>query len=816
MKNLNKIIIFVMMMFVSMNTASGQLDERFGAAGVEGTTHLGQKGLKWYKDWQDSYLTNNFPRSGKNKIWTVGKIDYRTDDLGMDYRWIILDLLENTNVNFLQSFLNLCLAIVEKGIIQNIDDYWETSIPALETSLVEMLDNFVFTDMKYRIKYRGKCKNSQISFQQELPDFELLVIEDAITFNTILEIDWTSHIFIEAWVLNPNPFNWGYHWKDIGDANCDFKTTVNIHGEIGILGHGRDRHLKVNVITPDSKTESDIDWSALGIDFSWEGLSNSVEDVIDQQIEQTLSGELNKEPITNAFYFVDFFKSLFTDEEVPTQSEILQRIFEGEKKYIRKVLSRKKHEEGFWSIGYEPNWYPLMEPAQYAEYYTKYYRFIKQLDPEAKVLGPSINLTEAIENPGEIAFSMIPPFFLGMFVGIGEELKELFNSYFKDVGSKAWYNEFIESLPSDINIDINDFHIFPMKAQNQTIDWDTLKNLMDDMAVFVRNTGGAKDVWVSEFGNSNWDQSENEAANFCRNFCQYFKTNDVGITKWFWFLSSGHSPFYDLPIGLDPPKTALLDENFSLTQIGKVYLNEADNTPPLIVSAPEGKGLSTNLVKIHLRWEKAIEFDTGITDYQLVLKSLPDELIVFNQWISNRLYYSIAGKPDQIYYARIRAKNGAGLISNWSKWSNGIKANSSDKDDSMEVVFADSTESDKFIIQQTENKNIIRTSNSQESSSTYSNTIPANFHLSQNYPNPFNSGTSINYQLPEDSQVSIIIYNGMGQEIKTLVNEHKPAAYYNINWNGQDNLGNPVVSGVYLYKIHAGNYFCCKKMIIMK
>jgi len=95
-------------------------------------------------------------------------------------------------------------------------------------------------------------------------------------------------------------------------------------------------------------------------------------------------------------------------------------------------------------------------------------------------------------------------------------------------------------------------------------------------------------------------------------------------------------------------------------------------------------------------------------------------------------------------------------------------------------------------------------------------TTPKYYVLNQNFPNPFNPTTSISYQLAEDTHVSIKIYNGLGQEIKTLVDENKTAASYSIYWDGRDNLGNPVVSGVYLYQIHAGNYFCCKKLILMK
>ena len=94
--------------------------------------------------------------------------------------------------------------------------------------------------------------------------------------------------------------------------------------------------------------------------------------------------------------------------------------------------------------------------------------------------------------------------------------------------------------------------------------------------------------------------------------------------------------------------------------------------------------------------------------------------------------------------------------------------------------------------------------------------IPEAYALDQNYPNPFNPDTYINYQLPEETYVVIKIYNMLGKEINTLVNEHKSAGYYTAHWNGKDYNGNQVVSGVYLYQIKAGSYVCIKKMALLK
>lgn len=89
--------------------------------------------------------------------------------------------------------------------------------------------------------------------------------------------------------------------------------------------------------------------------------------------------------------------------------------------------------------------------------------------------------------------------------------------------------------------------------------------------------------------------------------------------------------------------------------------------------------------------------------------------------------------------------------------------------------------------------------------------IPTNFALYQNYPNPFNPATTITYDLPVKSNVKLVVYNILGQEVATLVNGEQEAGRYNVRF---DASGLP--SGVYFYKIEAGKYVEIKKMILMK
>ena len=94
--------------------------------------------------------------------------------------------------------------------------------------------------------------------------------------------------------------------------------------------------------------------------------------------------------------------------------------------------------------------------------------------------------------------------------------------------------------------------------------------------------------------------------------------------------------------------------------------------------------------------------------------------------------------------------------------------------------------------------------------------IPESYILFQNHPNPFNPETSISYQIPEAAQVEIKIFNTMGQNIKTLISQKQNAGYYLVHWDGNDSNGNKVVSGIYMYRIEAGDFICIKKMTLMK
>jgi hypothetical protein len=92
-----------------------------------------------------------------------------------------------------------------------------------------------------------------------------------------------------------------------------------------------------------------------------------------------------------------------------------------------------------------------------------------------------------------------------------------------------------------------------------------------------------------------------------------------------------------------------------------------------------------------------------------------------------------------------------------------------------------------------------------------SGSIPNEYFLNQSYPNPFNPTTTIAYGIPRNAQVSIVIYDLLGQKVQTLVNSNQSAGIHQVTWDASN-----LPSGVYLYQIKAGNYSASKKMQLLK
>ena len=94
--------------------------------------------------------------------------------------------------------------------------------------------------------------------------------------------------------------------------------------------------------------------------------------------------------------------------------------------------------------------------------------------------------------------------------------------------------------------------------------------------------------------------------------------------------------------------------------------------------------------------------------------------------------------------------------------------------------------------------------------------LPTVFAVGDNYPNPFNPTTTIRYQLPEAAPVRLVIYDVLGRRVRTLLSEAKTPGYHQVIWDGRNDAGTPVGSGIYLYRFQAGDYVAVRKMTLLK
>ena len=93
---------------------------------------------------------------------------------------------------------------------------------------------------------------------------------------------------------------------------------------------------------------------------------------------------------------------------------------------------------------------------------------------------------------------------------------------------------------------------------------------------------------------------------------------------------------------------------------------------------------------------------------------------------------------------------------------------------------------------------------------------PTNFTLEQNYPNPFNPSTDISFTLPEGAPTKLVIYNTLGQVVRTLVDGYVKIGTTTVHFDAKDDAGNELASGSYLYKINSGSYTATRKMNLSK
>ncbi len=94
--------------------------------------------------------------------------------------------------------------------------------------------------------------------------------------------------------------------------------------------------------------------------------------------------------------------------------------------------------------------------------------------------------------------------------------------------------------------------------------------------------------------------------------------------------------------------------------------------------------------------------------------------------------------------------------------------------------------------------------------------LPFKYHLHQNTPNPFNPETTIRYEVPTGGLVQLNIYNLGGQKVACLVDQVQMAGSYTITWDGRDNAGQELATGIYLYSLHAGTRIEARRLLLLR
>ncbi len=672
---------FVIATFIS---SWAQTDPRFGTVGREGAERLNLSAYREYQRQNDDAVLR-----GKQKHYVAGQLTSRSDTLGIDWQWYILDLLEQPNSLLLKNFLNLAVDLIESNAIPVVQEAWEANRDDLAAQWKQTVDGTSKTWSQKVLgvtiySYTVRLSDTAVELPKELPEIQLTVAPDGESINLQVDLDVT-------WSTQAQGTRKTIH------AWPTFNTKLTLLGTIGSGKDEKGRYLAIKEMHAKSVTDAqgDIKFKVniLGIgdvSFTWRKLDIIVQSQIDKaiagsagkimEIDQNGDGQPD---LAEHFYFEPFLsKTFFDGKPLPRQQEIIDRVFAAETKWIQDQIAAKPPSGAVWEIGNEPNWFPLMRPEQYAAMYARYYRQVKTYDPTAKCMIGGLFLKEALDNPQEIILAGIPVF-LGAF---RNELATFISASLFETSTTAWFEAFQAALPSDVKVDLGNFHLYPMQSQETAFQIAVVQPHIEKLAASFK-ARGVTEIWVSEFGNIDWRRTEAEAAKVCWEVSNYFKSNNVGIQRWFWSRSVGYDRRFDT-IGQKPISALLAADGKTLTTIGRIYkIASASNT-------------------------------TKATDLEMA-SSLPQKLA-----------------------------------------------------------------------------------------------------LAPSYPNPFSltraATTRLAYALPRESAVSLRIYDVLGRLTRQMVETRQIAGTYEILWDGRNERGEAVTSGIYFTVLQAGAQKLTQKIVVTR
>jgi photosystem II stability/assembly factor-like uncharacterized protein len=188
---------------------------------------------------------------------------------------------------------------------------------------------------------------------------------------------------------------------------------------------------------------------------------------------------------------------------------------------------------------------------------------------------------------------------------------------------------------------------------------------------------------------------------------------------------------------------------------------------------------------------------------------------VSHNFVGDRIYAITGNSTDQLFCSAGKYGEWEVYMSddngdNWSIVTSGIPSNT--------IVLSLDFDSRGFIYAGTTYNSVFRSLSTTLDMNEGSSDIPSDYSLYQNFPNPFNPNTIISYQIPVGGDVTLNVYDLLGREVATLVDEYKPAGKYEVEFDASSHSGNVrnLTSGIYFYTLRAGNFVQTKKMLLIK
>lgn len=243
---------------------------------------------------------------------------------------------------------------------------------------------------------------------------------------------------------------------------------------------------------------------------------------------------------------------------------------------------------------------------------------------------------------------------------------------------------------------------------------------------------------------------------------------------------------------LPAPKSSLCKIEF-LDAMGNWVENQSlptrESPQPVVVLANSRLSTGDTLLTIRLSWTES--YTTDVIGRLMAIQ----EPYVSQSWAISQCT-TMCSKPVQGNQATLEK----------------IKPLVLKKGETAEFTFAVANRGDATLVRDY----IIKAVGRYRPESINTDMLPTSFRLYTNYPNPFNPTTTISYDLPQSLQVRLAVYNILGQRVVLLVDDRQAAGHYEIAWDGRDGRGQSVASGMYFYKIEAGDFVQSKKMMLLK